>query len=137
MNIRDHVRSELKSLPASFAQRGGQAGVIFHDENEFIPFDDLNYNSEYGYYRLSQFPNLQRDCTNENPETLHYGKDFPDWKLFMPSGGGNFAELISTPPNLDLIYFGSLPPAETENYLLWVDIVTESGFAALYEWEED
>lgn len=91
MNIRDHIRRELRSLPASFTQQAGQAGVIFHDENEFIPFDDLNYNSEYGYYRLSQFPDLQRDCTNENPETLHHGKDFgDDWKpLIWADSGGN------------------------------------------------
>jgi hypothetical protein len=92
MNIRDHIRSAIHDgLPAAFAQQKGEAGVTFHDENEFIPFADLNYNNEYGYYRLSQFPDLSRDCTNENPETLHYGKDFgDDWKpIIWADSGGN------------------------------------------------
>lgn len=91
MNIRNQMRSAIHDgLSATFAQQEGKAGVIFHDENEFIPFDDLNYNSEYGYYRLSQFPDLQRDFTNDNPETLHYGKDFPDWKpIVWADSGGN------------------------------------------------
>ena len=91
MNIRDHIRKAItEGLPAHFAQQEGKAGVFFHDENEFIPFDDLNVNQEYGYYRLSQFPDVQRDCTNENPETLHYGKDFHDWKpLIWADSGGN------------------------------------------------
>lgn len=91
MNIRDHVRSSIAAgLAASWDQRDGKSGVTFHDENEFIPFDDLNYNDEYGYYRMSQLPDLQRDCTNENPETLHWGKDFPDWKpIIWADSGGN------------------------------------------------
>lgn len=92
MNIRDHFRKSItEGLPAQFAQHEGEAGALFHDENEFIPFDDLNYNSKYGYYRLSQFPNLQRDCTNENQETLHYGSDFGDgWRpIIWADSGGN------------------------------------------------
>lgn len=92
MNIRDHIRKAIiEGLPAEFFQRDGRAGILFHDENEFIPFDDLNYNNKYGYYRLSQFPDLERDCTNENPETLHYGSDFGDgWRpLIWADSGGN------------------------------------------------
>lgn len=91
MNIRDHVRKAITAgLPAQFTQRDGLAGVLFHDEGRFIPFDDLNYNGEYGYYRISQFPDLQSDCTNGNPETLHYGKDFHDWRpLIWADSGGN------------------------------------------------
>ena len=99
MNIRDHIRAAINDgLPAEFAQRDGKAGVLFHDEGEFVPFDDLNVNREYGYYRLSQFPNLQRDCTNENPETLHLGKDFGDnWNpLIWADSGGNLT-LIGDP----------------------------------------
>lgn len=71
MNIRDHVRKAIiGGMPAEFTQREGVGGILFHGENEFIPFDDLNYNSVYGYYRLSQFPDVDRDCTNENPETI-------------------------------------------------------------------
>lgn len=92
MNIRNHIRHTItEGLSAKFSQQAEKAGIIFYDKNEFIPFDDLNYNSEYGYYRMSQFPNLQRDCTNENPETIHYGKDFSeDWKpIIWADSGGN------------------------------------------------
>lgn len=92
MNIRDHIRKAIHTgLPANFTQQSGKAGALFHDDNEFIPFDDLNYNNEYGYYRLSQFPNLQRGCTNGNQETLHYGSDFGDnWRpIIWADSGGN------------------------------------------------
>lgn len=91
MNIRIHILNAIRDgLSANQTQQAGQPGVIFHDENEFISFDDLNYNSEYGYYRLSQFPDIAQDCTNENPETLHWGKDFPDWRpLIWSDSGGN------------------------------------------------
>lgn len=91
MNIRDHVRNSISGgMPGTVTQQRGRAGVLFPDENEFIPFDDLNYSSTYGYYRISQFPNLERDCTNENPENLHWGKDFDDWRpLIWSDSGGN------------------------------------------------
>lgn len=91
MNIRDHIRRAITGgLPAEFAQRNGEAGILFHDEGEFIPFSDLNYSNTYGYFRISQLPDIDRDCTNENPETLHYGKDFSDeWRpiIWADSGG--------------------------------------------------
>lgn len=92
MNIRDHIRKAITGgLPAEFTQHAGEAGVLFYDENEFIPFDELNYNSTYGYYRISLLPDIERECTNDNPETLHYGKDFDDdWKpIIWADSGGN------------------------------------------------
>lgn len=96
MNIRDHIRSAIvDGLPAEFTQREGKAGILFHDENEFVPFDDLNYNNEYGYYRQSQLPTVQGDCTSENPETLHWGKDFgDDWKPIIWADSVGNLELI-------------------------------------------
>lgn len=92
MNIRDHIRRAItEGLPAEFYQQAGESGVLFYDENEFIPFDGLNYNSTYGYYRISLLPDTERECTNDNPETLHYGKDFgDDWKpIIWADSGGN------------------------------------------------
>lgn len=92
MNIREHVLKAIYGgMNAKITQQGGDSGVIFQDENEFMPFHDLNYNSEYGYYRMSQFPNLERDCTNENPETLHRGTDFDgEWSpIVWADNGGN------------------------------------------------
>ena len=95
MNIRDHIRKAITGgLAANFTQQAGLSGIVFHDENEFIPFTDLNYNNEFGYYRLSLFPDLPRDCTNENQDTIHHGKDFHDWKpLIWADSGGNLTML--------------------------------------------
>lgn len=35
----------------------GVEGIRFLDENEFIPFFDLAYNSEIGFFKKSDFPN--------------------------------------------------------------------------------
>lgn len=95
MNIRDHIRKSIhEGLPAEFTQVAGQSGILFEDENQFIAFDDLNYNDTYGYFQISQLPDIQRDCTNENPETIHWGADYSDWKpLLWADGGGNLALL--------------------------------------------
>ena len=130
MNIRDHIRKAITGgLPAEFAQHAGKAGVLFYDENEFIPFDDLNVNAEYGYYRLSQFPNLQRECTNDNPETLHYGKDFgDDWKpIIWADSGGNLSMIGEVWQAADLyqalgrlLLQGEIEPEEiSENDASW------------------
>ena len=72
MNIRQHVlKSIYAGLPARFDVQGAAAGVLFEDEQEFIPLADLGYSSELGYYRLSAFPDALSETTNENPETVH------------------------------------------------------------------
>jgi hypothetical protein len=45
--------------PARLDYSGDKAGVIFLDEGEFIPFDDLGFNREYGFYQLSAFPGVE------------------------------------------------------------------------------
>ena len=71
MNIREHVRKAIYGgLPARFDMQAGAAGVLFEDQ-EFIDFWDLGYNSALGYYRLSKHPQAVSDCSNENPETIH------------------------------------------------------------------
>jgi len=72
MNIRQHLlKSILSGLPARFDVQGAVSGVLFEDEQEFIPLSDLGYSSELGYYRLSAFPDALSETTNENPETVH------------------------------------------------------------------
>jgi len=72
MNIRQHVLKSIYSgLPAQIIVQGAVSGVLFFDGNEFIPFADLGYNSEIGYYRLSAFPGALNETTNENLETIH------------------------------------------------------------------
>lgn len=40
----------------------GVEGIRFFDENEFIPFFDLAYNSEMGFFKKSDFPNEPTDA---------------------------------------------------------------------------
>lgn len=104
MNIREHVLKAINAgLEAKKTQRDGVSGVLFTGpdsapvigpdsppDSDFIPFHDLNYNDEYGYYQMSVFPGLQRDCTNENPETLHRGNYGEGWMpLVWADSGGN------------------------------------------------
>lgn len=81
-NIRDHARLAVEGgMPAELAVVDGAPGVLFHDEGEFIPFSDLGYNSEIGYFRLSQASHQLTVCDNANPQTIHRG-DFwhGDWQ---------------------------------------------------------
>lgn len=65
MDIQEHVKEFIvNGGRAEVVNRDGVDGVLFFDEVEFIPFTDLNYNNEYGYYKISLFPDIQRDCTN-------------------------------------------------------------------------
>lgn len=77
MNIREHVRRSINAgLPARRTVQGTAPGVQFlEDDAEFIEFDDLGYNAEFGYFRLSALHGVVSDCTNENPETIHLYDD--------------------------------------------------------------
>ena len=66
MTILEHIKQSIADgLPARLTTQGGATGVLFLDEGEFIPFTDLNYNPEYGYFRISLLPNMPRQCENE------------------------------------------------------------------------
>jgi len=56
--VKDFI--ELTGL-AKIIEQDGQQGVLFQDTKGFIPFDDLGYNRELGFYSLSQFP----EATNQ------------------------------------------------------------------------
>ena len=45
-----------------------QVGIRFTDEDEFIPLVDMGCNRDYGFFKLSRFPDLESDFSNE--ETL-------------------------------------------------------------------
>jgi hypothetical protein len=73
MNIRDHIRKAIYAgLAANFDVQVTTPGVQFNeDDREFVPFYDLGYNQELGYFRLSAFPDTASECENDNPETVH------------------------------------------------------------------
>ena len=63
--IEEHVAQAIaEGMPGRLVVQDGVPGVVFPDENKFIPFADLNYNPTYGYYEMSAFPDLARDCRN-------------------------------------------------------------------------
>lgn len=43
-------------------ENGDQAGVMFLDDMEFIPFADLGYNQQLGFYQLSAFPDVENEA---------------------------------------------------------------------------
>lgn len=134
MNIREHVLKAINGgLAAKQTQRDGVSGVLFTGpdsppDGEFIPHSDLNYNNEFGYYQISQFPDIARDCTNENPENLHRG-EWPDgWSpLIWSDSGGNLTMVGEDYQAADLyqalrLYFerGELDPERiTEDDWAW------------------
>lgn len=99
-NIRESIQS--------FINGGGNAvitvkrttpGVLFTDENEFIPFSDLGYSSDLGYYRISQFPNRKNKTTNENPESIHQydtGDPSDDWEAYIWVDASYTAHMLGT-----------------------------------------
>jgi hypothetical protein len=93
MNIRDHVRQSIaRGLPAHFDVQVTTAGVQFDaDDREFIPFCDLGYSRQIGYYRLSAFPEVVSECKNDNPEIIHMlegsDSDGPPMYVWMDADG--------------------------------------------------
>ena len=95
MNIRQHLLSAINSgLPAQLTVQAAVPGVTFLDENEFIPFSDLAYNPDLGYYRLSQFPDAANETDNANPETIHVGEWGDDWQAYIWADSDGYLHLL-------------------------------------------
>ena len=79
-NIRNHALKSIRNgMPATFDTVNRQPGVQFlADDQEFIPFCDLGYHPDYGYYRLSVLPGVVSECDTENPEKIHQLADPSD-----------------------------------------------------------
>lgn len=95
-NIREAVKRHIyDSGAAEFAVQDGRSGVIFLDENEFIPFDDLGYNVNYGFFRQSALPNVASEYTNENAWIVHPVDNLHDGlRMFALVKNGEQATLI-------------------------------------------
>lgn len=62
----------IQTLISEFIESGGLAhvttqngngGVLFTDDNQFIPWLDLGYSSEYGFYQISRLPNIENEAS--------------------------------------------------------------------------
>ena len=109
MNISQMIEQFIKDGgPAQVTTRQGQAGVLFTDENEFIPWGDLGYNQEYGFYRISHLPGLH-DEVGVNFSTARFlshdgEEEYPQWAIltddhtdgFVIGEWGSVAKLYQT-----------------------------------------
>ena len=67
MGVEKMIADYVNSGMAKIVERDEQRGVVFLGDDEFIPFDDLGYNSELGFYRLSLFPDVQNEAAEQSP----------------------------------------------------------------------
>lgn len=104
-NIRAHsTRSIIRGMSAKKDVVDLVAGIRFTDEDQFIPYSDLGYNSELGYYQISQFPDAKNETTPENHEHIHpydnehdyeaVGDDGKPWEAYVWIDGDGFAHLL-------------------------------------------
>lgn len=71
MNIRDHVRNAIRNGLGAFFDVMAEEGGVEFDDWEFVPFYNLGYTRELGYYKLGEHPLVESECGNDNPETVH------------------------------------------------------------------
>lgn len=55
-----------------------------------------------------------------DPAGNYVSVDFLEWKLFVPSAGGNFEDLIEAPANPMLFWIGETPPPSPTVGQLWL-----------------
>lgn len=62
--------------------------------------------------------------------------DFPDWKLFVPTKGGDLADILEKPANPGLVYIGLIAPAYPSPGMKWLEMNPDgtAGTGNLYEW---
>lgn len=51
-----------ESRMGRYETKNGRKGIVFLDENQWIPIDDLGYSRELGFYQLSLFPHVQNEA---------------------------------------------------------------------------
>jgi hypothetical protein len=62
--VQAHVEADIDEGMDAMITSGesGELGVLFLEEDEFIPFADLGYNRTLGYFRRSQFPDQPNEA---------------------------------------------------------------------------
>ena len=63
--IREMVNQFIRDNPNEAAFVNDGLAVVFYDENETIPLTDLGYNREYGFYKISLFPDVENEAKTE------------------------------------------------------------------------
>lgn len=94
-NIRQHVQQAIYSgMQATVTVKNGQSGVVFHDENEFIPFANLAYNRALGYFDRSLFPDEPSETDSESPYTIHPLATEDGWQAWVLEDEGGTLTLL-------------------------------------------
>jgi hypothetical protein len=98
---------DLQQIAKQFIKETGEAheetrghirGVVFHDDDVFIPYTELGYNSEYGFYSTAISPDIESEATYLT-WTIHPVKErHPDpdrpWEPFAILDSGEFGYLL-------------------------------------------
>lgn len=66
--------------------------------------------------------------------------DFPGWKIRVPTGGGNLADLRGPGTNLSMVYVSLTAPSKPVPFMLWLkqdpdDVKNPANTGNLYRWE--
>lgn len=94
-NIRDHVREYAQETGLTLRTvQNGQAGALFLDEKQFIPFADLGYNRKLGFYQISQFPDVQNEADSGNDWTVHPVESSDGWQAYALLDDDGFGFLL-------------------------------------------
>lgn len=48
--------------PARWQSRNGVNGILWTDENQWMPLSDIGVNKQFGFYQLSVFPDQTNDA---------------------------------------------------------------------------
>lgn len=96
MNIQTTVKDFISNGgQAVITEQDGQHGVLFTDkQNEFIPWGDLGYNSEIGFYPISEFPGEHNEVgvnfSAVRFETSDGESDYVMWGIVTDDGTDGF-----------------------------------------------
>lgn len=57
----------------------------------------------------------------QDPDGKRTRVDFPDWKIRVPTGGGNIADLRGPGSNQSMVYVSTTPPDNPTPFMLWLE----------------
>lgn len=82
MNIQQRIDQFITEGGAARVElRDGIDGVVFLDENEFIPFGDLDYNDKLGFFQISRFPDQRGGGIHFSTLTYNVASS-PDYRMW-------------------------------------------------------
>jgi hypothetical protein len=97
MNNQSAIKQFIKDGgQAVITARNGQAGVLFTDESlgQFIPWGDLGYNADLGFYEISKFPTAHNDVgvnfSAARFRTYDGEEEYSQWAILADDGTDGF-----------------------------------------------